>query len=125
MNLRIRGDYVCLDTDDGEGQIWMGRRDSTPSIANDGFETTLRLATAWTRVDRLGDLDDCMPVIEVAGVPVLPATFQSAWAWVSAGAPVDVAPTEFCGIRGVVLRGAGRVAILAQCMTLGELEAEA
>lgn len=123
--MRLRNGYVCEDWHNGEGQVWMGRLMSGAFEPNEGFEATLRQATAWTRFSTDADLSEMDEPMEVAGVPVFPETFHAVWAWVSAGAPVEVAATEFCGIRGVAVRGSGRVAILAQCIPLSELECDA
>lgn len=123
--MRIRNGYVCADAPDGQGQIWMGRLLNGAFQPNEGFEATLKQATAWTLYTSDDDLSEMDGPLEVAGVPVLPDVFQAVRAWVSAGAAVDVAATEFGGIRGVVVRGAGRVAIMAQCIALSELEGDA
>jgi hypothetical protein len=123
--MRLRNGYVSEDWHNGEGQIWMGRPMNCAFKPNEGFEATLRQATAWTLFSTDADLSEMDEPMEVAGVPVFPKTFQSVWAWVSAGAPVEVAATEFCGIRGVAVRGSGRVAIMAQCIALSELEGDA
>jgi hypothetical protein len=123
--MRLRNGYVSEDCDNGEGQIWMGRLMNGAFKPNDGFEATLRQATAWTLFSTDADLSEMDEPMEIAGVPVFPETFQSVWAWVSAGAPVEVAATEFCGIRGVAVWGSGRVAIMLSCLSLSELEGDA
>lgn len=124
-SMRLRDGYVCADGPDGFGQVWMGRLMNGAFKPNSGFEATLRQATAWTLYRSDADLSEMDEPIEIAGVPVFPETFQAVWAWVSAGSPVEVAATEFCGVRGVAVRGSGRVAIMAQCIELSELEGDA